>query len=43
MTATRTYEYSAFDPVLYLAFELSDKNWKLGSREEPEEVQDNGT
>jgi transposase len=30
MTATRTYEYSAFDPVLYLAFELSDANWKLG-------------
>jgi len=28
--ATRTYEYSAFDPVLYLAFELSDANWKLG-------------
>jgi len=30
MTATRTYEYSAFDPVLYLAFESSDANWKLG-------------
>jgi transposase len=30
MTATRIYEYSAFDPVLYLAFELSDANWKLG-------------
>jgi len=30
MTATRTYEYSAFEPVLYLAFELSDANWKLG-------------
>jgi len=30
MTAIRTYEYSAFDPVLYLAFELSDANWKLG-------------
>jgi len=30
MTATRRYEYSAFDPVLYLAFELSDAKWKLG-------------
>ena len=30
MTATRTYEYSAFEPVLYLAFESSDANWKLG-------------
>jgi transposase len=30
MTATRTYEYSAFEPVLYLAFELSNANWKLG-------------
>jgi transposase len=30
MTATRTYECSAFEPVLYLAFELSDANWKLG-------------
>jgi hypothetical protein len=30
MTATRTYEYSAFELVLYLAFELSDANWKLG-------------
>jgi transposase len=30
MTATRTYEYSAFEPILYLAFELSDANWKLG-------------
>ena len=29
MTATRTYEYSAFDSVLYLAFELSDADWKL--------------
>jgi transposase len=28
--ATRTYEYSVFEPVLYLAFELSDVNWKLG-------------
>jgi transposase len=27
---TRTYEYSVFEPVLYLAFELSDVNWKLG-------------
>ena len=23
-------EYSAFEPVLYLAFELSNTNWKLG-------------
>jgi transposase len=30
MTTTRTYEYSAFEPVLYLAFKLSDVNWKLG-------------
>jgi transposase len=30
MTATRTYEYSAFEAVLYLSFELSDVNWKLG-------------
>jgi transposase len=30
MTATRTYEYSAFEPILYLSFELSDVNWKLG-------------
>ena len=30
MTATRTYEYSAFESVLYIAFELSDANWKLG-------------
>jgi transposase len=30
MTATRTYEYSAFEAVLYLSFELSDANWKLG-------------
>jgi transposase len=30
MTTTRTHEYSAFEPVLYLAFELSDSNWKLG-------------
>jgi len=28
--ATRNTQYSAFDPVLYLAFELSEANWKLG-------------
>jgi len=28
--ATRNIEYSAFEPVLYLAFELSEANWKLG-------------
>jgi len=28
--ATRNTEYSAFEPVLYLAFELSQANWKLG-------------
>ena len=30
MAATRNHEYSAFDPVLYLAFELSNVHWKLG-------------
>jgi transposase len=30
MAATRTYEYSAFEVVLYLAFELSNAHWKLG-------------
>jgi transposase len=30
MTATRTTEYSGFARVLYLAFELSNVNWKLG-------------
>jgi transposase len=30
MAATRTYEYSAFEVVLYLAFELSNARWKLG-------------
>jgi len=28
--ATRNKEYSVFDPVLYLAFELSEAHWKLG-------------
>jgi len=28
--ATRNNEYSAFEPVLYLAFELSEAHWKLG-------------
>ncbi len=28
--ATRNSQYSAFDPVLYLAFELSEAHWKLG-------------
>lgn len=28
--ATRNSQYSAFEPVLYLAFELSEANWKLG-------------
>ncbi len=28
--ATRDHEYSVFDPVLYLAFELSNVHWKLG-------------
>jgi len=30
MTATRKHEYSAFEAVLYLAFELSSTHWKLG-------------
>jgi transposase len=30
MAATLKNEYSAFEPVLYLAFELSNKEWKLG-------------
>jgi transposase len=28
--ATRNIEYRAFEPVLYLAFELSEAHWKLG-------------
>ena len=28
--ATRNIEYSVFEPVLYLAFELSEAHWKLG-------------
>ncbi|MBA7541224.1 hypothetical protein ES705_33531 [subsurface metagenome] len=28
--ATRNSQYSAFEPVLYLAFELSEAHWKLG-------------
>jgi transposase len=28
--ATRKLQYSAFDPVLYLAFELGEAHWKLG-------------
>lgn len=28
--ATRNIEHSAFEPVLYLAFELSEAHWKLG-------------
>ena len=28
--ATRNIEHSAFEPVLYLAFELSESCWKLG-------------
>jgi len=28
--ATRNTQYSAFEPVLYLAFELSEAHWKLG-------------
>jgi transposase len=28
--ATCHVEYSAFDPVMYLAFELSNEHWKLG-------------
>jgi hypothetical protein len=27
---TRKYENSAFDQVLYLAFELGEAHWKLG-------------
>lgn len=30
MTAIRDNKYSAFDAVVYLAFELSNKHWKLG-------------
>ena len=30
MAATREYEYSVLAPLLYLAFELGDSNWKLG-------------
>jgi len=30
MAATREYEYSVLAPLLYLAFELGDTNWKLG-------------
>lgn len=30
MAATRTHEYSAFEAVLYLAFELSNAHWRLG-------------
>jgi hypothetical protein len=30
MTATRIYEYSAFEPVMYVAFELRNTHWKLG-------------
>jgi transposase len=30
MAATLKNEYNAFEPVLYLAFELSNKEWKLG-------------
>jgi hypothetical protein len=29
--ATCHVEYSAFEPILYLAFELSNTHWKLGS------------
>jgi len=28
--ATRNIKYSAFEPVMYLAFELSNINWRLG-------------
>ena len=28
--ATHNIEYRAFEPVLYLAFELSEAHWKLG-------------
>jgi transposase len=30
MAAARNHEYSVFEPVLYLAFELSNTKWKLG-------------
>jgi transposase len=30
MAAARNHEYSVFEPVLYLAFELSNTQWKLG-------------
>lgn len=30
MTATRINEYGGFGRVLYLAFELSNRLWKLG-------------
>ncbi len=30
MTATRIIEYIGFAPILYLAFELSNTNWRLG-------------
>ncbi|MGA9533065.1 MAG: IS110 family transposase [Anaerolineales bacterium] len=30
MAATRSHEYSVFESVLYLAFELSNTQWKLG-------------
>lgn len=30
MAATRSYEYSAFETVLYLDFELSHGHWRLG-------------
>jgi transposase len=30
MAATREHEYSVLAPLLYLAFELGDSNWKLG-------------
>ena len=29
-TATHTEHYNASAPMLFLAFELSDKTWKLG-------------
>ncbi len=30
MAAARSHEYSVFESVLYLAFELSNTKWKLG-------------
>jgi hypothetical protein len=30
MAAARTYEYGAFEAVLYLGFELNSAQWKLG-------------